>query len=218
MSDSEGIVIAGALADAPVARELAEQVQRVHYRYASEVVAQFRLCPFLNDPETAFGRFCVMLEREPDLERAAEQVEKAGAKVVHLVYPLVTMASTPFERFGNQLHKLVASRLAGAPVHASFHPEMEGGRGAAARLVGLLRRAPDPFVQFVPEGLHEGGTVYTDLSSVDLASLVVKVPKDRAESLHERLDEASLDRIEALQRDIKRDRDESYARFVDAMG
>jgi hypothetical protein len=134
------------------------------------------------------------------------------------VYPLVTMASTPFERFGNQLHKLVASRLAGAPVHASFHPQMEGGRGAAARLVGLLRRAPDPFVQFVPEGLHEGGTVYTDLSSVDLASLVVKVPKDRAESLHERLDEASLDRIEALQRDIKRDRDESYARFVDAMG
>ena len=35
---------------------------------------------------------------------------------------------------------------------------MVGGTEHAARLVGILRRAPDPFVQLIPAGVQKGGT------------------------------------------------------------
>lgn len=206
--------VAGAFAARAGARAFAAVVERVHHRYATEVVGAYALCPFMRDPSRSFGRFCVMLDPEPDLEAALAEVAAAPTQVVHLVYPLVTLDVSPFERFGNALHQLVARTVPSPPVHATFHPRMEGDATRAARLIGLLRRAPDPFVQFVPEGLHEGGTTFVDLAAIDLATFSAKPA--RAASTFERLTPAMIEALVATQDDIKAERDARYAEHLDA--
>ena len=213
-------VVAGAYADHPLALCFAREVRRVHHRYAVEVVAAFRLCPFLADPAKDFGRFCVMLERTPDVDAAFEQVAAAQADdasaLVHLVYPLVLLEPARFERFAMKLHELVARKLPHPPVHATFHPDLEGDDSTPARLVGVMRRAPDPFVQFVPEGLQKGGTGYVDLATADLAKLL-ETPRERAMRTFERLRGATLETIVARLADIRADRERSYTPFLAAL-
>jgi hypothetical protein len=185
----------------------------VHHRYATEIVGAFKLCPFMHDVDTAFGVFCVILDHEPDLVTALHHIDDAPSSVVHLVYPLVTLDSRSFERFGGDIHRELARRDRDAPVHASFHPQMEGGSNTSGRLVGLLRRAPDPFVQIVPAGLHEGGTVFVDAASMDPMALLNQKP-DPTTSNFERLDEAAIAEIESRQREIHAQRDTTYAPFL----
>jgi hypothetical protein len=211
------LVIAGELRDHPASATFAREVRRVHHRYAVEVVGAHRLCPFLRDPETAFGRFCVVLDREPRIESALAVMLEAGARVVHLVYPLVDVGVSAFERFGNQLHFEVAAVHEARPVHATFHPKMTGDPKNPSRLVGLLRRAPDPFVQFVPPGLHDGGTVFADPTTIDPRSFLGHQP-DHAQTTFDRLGASGIDALVALLDDIRRDRDRSYASYLDALG
>jgi hypothetical protein len=150
---------AGALADHPLAPAFAETVQRIHHRYAEDVVLGFGLCPFLKDVESGFGEFHVVLEQELNQERLVGIAKASGTSVCHVIYPLVTGASPPFERFAALALGVIRKGDPRAPVMAVFHPSMSGDPSAAHRLVGLLRHSPDPFVQFVPKGLHEGGTV-----------------------------------------------------------
>lgn len=218
MADSPSV--AGALAAHPLASALALEVERVHRRYAAEVVQAFSLCPHMNDPATAFGRFCVVFDREPERETACALV-LAAPGVVHLVYPLYEGSCHEFERFANSLHEAVrrAAEARGDSaqrVHAAFHPAMAGDASNPSRAIGLLRRAPDPFVQFVPDGLSSAtGTAYLDPASLDLRALLsAPVPAPVRSAT---LDAASLSAIAAAQADIRCDRDASYARFVDAM-
>lgn len=209
-------LVLGAKRDHPDALAFARVVQRVHHRYASEVVGAFALCPFMSDPETAFGVFCVMLDHEPQLDVARDAVVAAGSRVVHLVYPLTVLPCAAFERFGNALHREVARAHPAPPVHATFHPHMEGDTSRPARLVGVLRRAPDPFVQFVPEGLHQGGTTFAEPAALaDLAGLMSSTNHKRERLA--RLAPADLARIEALLAEIRRERDDQYAPFLASM-
>jgi hypothetical protein len=210
-------ILAGQLADHPDAEAFARVIQEVHHRYAMEVVGAFRLCPFMKDPETAFGRFCVVFDREPSVATAKALVLAETSQVAHLIYPLVRMTCAEFERFGGDVHKAVAATGRGAPVHATFHPDMGGDRSSASRIVGLMRRAPDPFLQFVPEGLHGGGTTFIDVSAIDWTSLQPPPSEDNTASLFDRLGEEDYDRIAAVQDAIKKERDERYRRFLDAM-
>jgi hypothetical protein len=122
-------------------------------------VLGFGLCPFLKDVESGFGEFHVVLEQELNQERLVGIAKASGTSVCHVIYPLVTGASPPFERFAALALGVIRKGDPRAPVMAVFHPSMSGDPSAAHRLVGLLRHSPDPFVQFVPNGLHEGGTV-----------------------------------------------------------
>jgi hypothetical protein len=214
----EGPRVAGALAGHAIARDFAREVMRVNHRFAAEVVGAFELCPFMSDPANAFGRFCVMLDRQPDVTSAVSEV-LAAPGVVHLVYPLVTGEATPFERFGNALHEAVRReahrRDIEPPVHATFHPEMEGER-SEKRLIGFLRRSPDAFVQFVPAGLASGGTQFVaDPSKIDVAALIAATQNKKG--LFQRLSSTDLDAIARAQRDIRADRDKSYAPFLAAL-
>jgi len=211
-------IVAGTLAEHPLARDFARVVQEVHHRYAVEVVGAFRLCPFMKDPQTAFGRFCVVLETEPSVATATELVLAETTQVAHLIYPLVKLPCALFERFGGEVHKALARTGRGAPVHATFHPDMGGHTKSASRIVGLLRRAPDPFVQFVPEGLHGGGTTFIDPTAIDWGTLQEPLSGDNTESLFGRLTEEDYARIDAIQGDIKAEREERYRRFLDALG
>lgn len=166
--DSEAYRVFGELADHPRAVELATKSHALLVRYTTEVVAAHRLCPFLKTVGSGLGAVGVMLDVKPDVERAVTAILTLGEPVVHLVYPLFAGpdAST-FERFGNKLAEAVRKARREPLVHASFHPEMVGGTENAHRLIGLLRQSPDAFVQFIPPGLQEGGTV---LSGEDVPS------------------------------------------------
>lgn len=203
-------VLLGELSHHQAAPQFAAEVRRIHGRYADEVVARYRLCPHLRDAESGFGRFCVLLDREPVLETALAAVRGAGTSVVHVVFPCVRTPPLLFERFAARLGEQLRLVCHPAPVMASFHPEMAGDDTNYHRLVGLLRHAPDPLVQIVPEGLNQGGTV--------LAGAGVDPGVDPAEENYARLQGPGVGEIKAKLAEIHADRDASYARHLQALG
>lgn len=128
-------------------------------RYATEIVSAHRLCPFLHGVDSGLGAVGVVLDVDLDVETGVRAIESLAEPVLHLVFPLYSGPASAFERFGSRLSEAVRRSRREALVHASFHPEMTGGRENAHRLIGLLRQSPDPFVQFIPPGLQQGGTM-----------------------------------------------------------
>lgn len=201
--------IIGGLSGHAAARGLAREVQRVHHRYASEVVKAFQLCPFLHDVESDFGFFCVVLDREPVVATALEAALGAPTDVVHLVYPLVDAPAREFETFASALARELKKALARPPVYAAFHPALSGDRATPAQLIGLIRRAPDPFVQLVPEGVQPGGTVLA------APGVIPNVPQ-RTRGV-DRLGPADVDRLLAALEEIRIERNRAYAPYLAAM-
>jgi hypothetical protein len=224
----------GPLRDHPAALALAREVVRVNKRYATEVVAAHRLCPFVRDVDVAFGRFVVVLSREADLAEAKEAFARAESAVVHIVYPLYRAAPSEFERFGAAVGRAARDVWRALPdsdarfgpeppVIATFHPELAGDRTSPHRMIGLLRRAPDPFVQIIPGGHHESGTVVAPIPDVEhlspeavakLLHAVPAPPKDRADETFARLSPEAWGRIAASIDDIHADRDRAYAPYL----
>lgn len=202
-------MIRGKLATHPNANAFATEVLHVHKRYATEVVQQFALCPFTRDVEVAFGKFCVMLDREPNHDATRAAIVEAKSPVLHVVFPLALPPANVFERFASTLMASLKGHLESPPVMAAFHPELVGDRESAHRLIGLLRRSPDPFVQFIPAGNHEGGTVFA--GSVDDAE---DEAVDRSEQTFKRLRGAKLEKLLAIVADIRAERDRRYAAYA----
>lgn len=205
-----GALLRGALRQASGAEDFGREVYRVHHRYATEVVKAFALCPFLKDADSGFGRFIVMLDREPNLESATAAVLESPAMVTHLVYPLVTLAAKDFERFGGDLAAGLRKTMDDAPAHATFHPQMSGDAANPARLVGLVRRAPDPFVQFVPPGLQSGGTTFIG----DVPAAMAKSARSGIAALGP----GDIARLVATLDAIRADRDASYPPLLARLG
>jgi hypothetical protein len=93
------------------------------------------------------------------------------------------------------------------------------------RQAELLRRAPDPFVQLIPEGLHQGGTVLATgtfpPSREALAAMAAALPApevDNAKAVWERIQGPPLEPLFATMAEIHRDRATSYAPFLEALG
>jgi hypothetical protein len=206
-------MIRGKLASHSNAHAFAADVLHVHKRYATEIVQQFALCPFTRDVEVAFGKFCVMLDREPDHDATRAAIVEAKSPVLHVVFPLALPPANLFERFASKLMASLKGYLESPPVMAAFHPELVGDRDDAHRMIGLLRRSPDPFVQFIPAGNHEGGTVFA--SSVDAAE---DAAVDRTEQNFKRLRDGKLDELLAIAADIRADRDRRYASYANGWG
>lgn len=213
-------LVRGPLAAHPLAARFVEEVHRIHTRYAAEVVAANRLCPFLRDVETGFGRFCVVLDprEEPDVEAAVEVVVAAAAPVIHVVYPLVRPAPSLFERFSGKVNRALKNALPELPVMATFHPALAGAADDPHRLVGLLRRAPDPFIQLIPRAMTEGGTVFVPLSADEPAPAHPAPPADPSEANFERFGGAGVEPLLALVAEIHAERDRRYAPFLEAFG
>jgi hypothetical protein len=196
------VQVVGAKKGAPGAEELAEKAAALLERYVHEVVLAFRLCPFLHNPEGALGAVVVVLDDPPVEETLADTIETLGAPIVHALYPLVSGDSPPFERFASRAGQVLRARLGrAAPVSAAFHPKMHGETDDPHRLIGLLRRAPHPFVQYVPADVpHGGGTV---VAGAPLP------PKSGAEANFARLTGvgSEVDRILAILDELHRARD-----------
>ncbi len=209
-------LVRGSLQGHPLAASFAAEVHRVHRRYAAEVVAKNGFCPFLKDVDTGFGRFCVMLDPEPDVDGALAAVRAAGTSVIHLVYPCTLLPTSPFEKFAGRLGEALKQSLRDPPVMATFHPALPGDGSNPFRLVGLLRRAPDPFVQLIPEGLHAGGTMFA--GAADLEETTTGEELDPAQANFAKIHGGFLEKLVALMSEIRADRDRSYAPFLEAFG
>ncbi len=211
--------IAGALAEHADAERFAFEVCGLLHRFATEVVSAFNLCPFLHNVDNGLGAVCVVLDVEPRVDEALAAMRASEASVIHVVYPLLARGqsegapSTPsvssasrFERFGNALAEALRRSHTETLVHATFHPELVGGTENPHRMVGLLRRAPDPFIQFIPPGMHEGGTVMAG------AELPTKSP---LEATYARIvTGGKLDELEGLLAELHRLRLARDARFA----
>lgn len=204
--------LAGALAASPEAARLAEQTAALLDRYVREVVVAFRLCPFLVNPDAALGAVVVVLDPEPDEATLEELVVASDAPVLHAVYPLVAGASPPFERFASRVGARLRARLGRrAPVSAAFHPAMHGEADDPHRLIGLLRHAPHPFVQYVPSDVTQGqGTV--------VAGAPIPAPSG-AEANFARLtaEGGDLARVLAVLGELHRERDATATPLVDRL-
>jgi hypothetical protein len=216
-------LVRGPLSTHPLAARFVEEVHRIHVRYASEVVAANRLCPFLRDVETGFGRFCVVLDprEEPDVRTAVEVVLEAASPVVHVIYPFIRPVPSAFERFSARVNQALKGALPETPVMATFHPALVGAADDPHRLVGLLRRAPDPFLQLIPRGMNEGGTVFAPLpASTDEMLAVVREapPADPAQFNFDRFGGEAVAPILALIDAIHAERDARYAPFLEGFG
>jgi hypothetical protein len=210
-------ILRGPLAAHPQASRFAAEVHRVHRRYAAEVVAANRLCPRLRDVDTGFGAFVAMLDPgEPDLDATVEAVCGAGNPVIHVIFPLSRPAPTLFERFAGRVAQALKKALRDPPVMATFHPDLAGDPADPYRLVGLLRRAPDPFIQLIPEGMHEGGTVFAPLPEPGEPVPVAGESVDSALNNFARLKDGRIEPLLALIAAIHADRDAGYAPFLAA--
>lgn len=228
----------GSLRDHPAAAPFSREVVRVHKRYATEVVYGHRLCPFLRDVNRDFGRFCIAMTERPDLDEARAAFIRAESAIIHMVYPLVTTAAPDFERFGGDVGRAARDVWRATPegdtrfgpeppVIATFHPKLAGDRTAPHRLIGLLRRAPDPFVQVIPGGHYDSGTVLAPMHDVKeltpemlqkVLAAVPPPPRDRSMETFKRLSPDLLDEIAKTVADIHADRDRSYAPYLKEMG
>jgi len=207
MAGSDKLRIFGSAAAHPQARALSEQVHRVLFRYAREVVAAHALCPFLHNVEVGMGVVGVILEPAPSPEETLAIMREIGEPVLHLVFPLFTGDASKFERFGSKLANLVQKSFPEPLVHATFHPELVGGTENAYRLIGLLRQAPDPFVQFIPHGLQQGGTVLAGSADPSVS---------HAEARFQRFSEpGKTAQVLASIAELKRDRASSYQALID---
>lgn len=201
--------VRGSLSNHPMAASFANEVLRVHSRYANEIVGAFSFCPFMKDVESSFGHFCVMLDPVPDRERTVEAVMEATSSVMHIVFPLIDIEPSPFERFAAGTRETLTVRMRNPPVMAVFHPRLGGDFSTSHRVVGVIRRAPDPFVQFVPEGLHEGGTVFMETFDISLLNI-----KSHAEQNFQKVQGPGGEEVLRRLADIHADRERSYAPYL----
>lgn len=201
-------VCLGRLASHELAPELVREVVRLFMRYVEEVVMCHALCPFLKDLESSLGTLCVVLDDERHIEACAAAVRDAESPIVHIVFPLLVAPPGDFERFGSAVNNALRGQMDEVPVHATFHPELAGARDDPHRLIGLLRQAPDPFLQFIPRNIQTAG--------IKVAGGTPAIAN--TDRIFQNLSGEVLDVTLANLADIRADRMRSYARFRSAFG
>jgi hypothetical protein len=212
---------------------LRREALRVYRRYALEVVEGFDLCPW-----AAYARrdgrvaeHVILAENKADPQQSlmllAALVGQPKIEIALFIYPDLELDRLGFESFVRQLRELDAARHAVGEIPfamAAFHPDARADLGDADRLIPFLRRTPDPTIQMVRQtaldrvrGGAQEGTSFFDLSNIALLPMPQKEPI----SLRQRIAEANLEttrevgveRLETLLTNIRRDRDESYAKL-----
>lgn len=213
--------------------ELRKEALRVYRRYMLEVVEGFTLCPWAAAArrEGHVVEAVILAENQADPRQSLTLLDSLAAKpetdIALFIYPDLELDRLGFESFVRTLRERDAARheLGMIPfAMAAFHPDAQPDPSEPERLIPFLRRTPDPTVQVVRRtaldrvrGNSQEGTSFFDLQNLGAMPLPQKEPV----SLRQRIARANLDTalevgiesLEALFQDIRRDRDESYARI-----
>jgi hypothetical protein len=211
-------------------RALEEAARRVYARYVEEFVEAFDICPWAARARMeGRTRVEVVCAADADPRLALDAVASLSGdlqvEVGLILFPRLTLGRSEFETFVGELRTLDAARYGidgPAMAMAAFHPDAEARTENAYQLVPFIRRSPDPTVQLVRRSVLEAvrkkgdhGTAWIDPATLDLAALLAQKPKV---PLHERVAQANLETltrhgleaVDALFRELRRDRDERY--------
>ena len=214
------------MSDASLERE----ARRIHERYQREIVEAFVFCPFAAKARAdGATRAIVELAPEPTLALALAHVHALAARreneVAFLLFPRWKIDRAGLSHFVERLRSAHQAEPGGLVMTMEgFHPDAPADVSTPGSLVPFLRRTADPSIQLTRLSVLErvrastgGSTKYVDPTSIDVAALLA-APVER--SLHERISEANhrtvrergAPAIERVYDEIRRDRDESYAR------
>jgi hypothetical protein len=206
---------------------------RIYQRYAVEIVEGLGLCPWAEHARQT-GRVTVraVLARERDVAPVLGLIDEYAAneqvEILIALFPVLAIDRRGFEHFVAEVREADAKRheLGTIPfAMAAFHPDANPELDAPERLIPFLRRSPDPTIQLVRRTVLERvrerspeGTGFVDLRLLDPKSLQL----DSTPTLREKIAEANLStvrrlgvaEVERLLAEIRRDRDQSYARVL----
>jgi hypothetical protein len=221
------------MSDVSDADEIEREALRLNRRYLSEVVERFTLCPFAERSRLEGQvKECVFQQQsaeifDPSLTAISALWAHEEVEVALFLYPLLDLGRLDFEHFVRRLRTLDTDRheVGAAPfAMAAFHPDAEPNLDDPERLVPFLRRSPYPTIQLVRRtaldrvrGRSDEGTAYWDLELLSSTTL----QKPEPPPLRERIAranlrtvlEAGVTTVEAVIRDILRDRDETRLRL-----
>ena len=183
---------------------------RLNDRYLSEVVIGFGLCPWAERALTGSElRRDVSLDETPALPAALafiDELVRAGqaVSVGILIFPCVAIGSAAFDRFTEEVRRADRERCRALGrkdfVMAAFHPHAAETFETPYQLISFLRRAPDPMIQLVRAELIDQLRAARPSLSDDLAHQNFATVRARGP-----------EQLDAILRDIRRDRDETYA-------
>jgi hypothetical protein len=183
---------------------------RLNDRYLQEVVIGFGLCPWAERAITG-GQLLrqIVLDEVPVLAVAIDfidEIARAGATIAvgMLIFPRAEIAPAAFDRYTEEVRRAERARCRAEGrqdlVMAAFHPQAADSFETPYQLVSFVRRSPDPMIQLVRAELLENLRVARPTLSEDLAQQNFATVNARGASA-----------LDAILRDIRRDRDETYA-------
>ncbi|HEY0468072.1 MAG TPA: DUF1415 family protein [Polyangiaceae bacterium] len=212
---------------------LRDEALRVYRRYMLEVVEGFTLCPWAAAArrDGHVVEAVILAENQADPQQSLTLLETLQGNletdIALFIYPDLELDRLSFESFVRTVRERDAARHEVGTIPfamAAFHPDARPDLKEPERLIPFLRRTPDPTIQVVRRtalervrGNSQEGTSFFDLSNLG----TVPLPEKEPFSLRQRIAQANLDTalevgvdtLEALFQDIRRDRDESYARI-----
>ena len=198
-----------------------------------EVVEGFTLCPWAAAArrDGHVVEAVILAENQADPQQSLTLLEDLQSHletdIALFIYPDLELDRLGFESFVRTVRERDAARHEVGTIPfamAAFHPDARPDLNEPERLIPFLRRTPDPTIQVVRctalervRGSSQEGTSFFDLA--DLGKL--PLPQKEPVSLRQRIAQANLDTtlevgvdtLEALFQDIRRDRDQSYARL-----
>jgi hypothetical protein len=197
---------------------LVAEALRLNTRYVDEVVLAWDLCPWA---EKAFRggqvRQRVLLAPTPAPEDALpflDELEAAPELAIGLlIFPRLATTAAAFDAFAERVRRADHARRPDAATSppspsfflAAFHPAAPVTFTTPPQLVSFVRRTPDPTLQFVRTSALRRVTGEDPAVSDD-------VTRRNFETVNAR----GVAALEAVLRDLRRDRDESYARLAAA--
>jgi hypothetical protein len=209
---------------------LIREARRIHGRYIREVVEAFGLCPFaIKAREDGASREVIRIDASPPLRCVLADVRAIAmeehVEVAFVVFPRWRIDRRALSHFVEEVRSAHQSDDGGLVMTMEgFHPDAKVDLATPGQLVPFLRRTADPTIQLTRLSVLDrvrratgGSKKFVDPSTIDVAALLA-TPGER--SLHQRISEANHRTVstlgpEAIGRvvdEIRRDRDESYAR------
>jgi hypothetical protein len=195
---------------------LVAEALRLNTRYVNEVVLAWGLCPWA---EKAFRggevRQHVLLDAAPSPEAALPFLDALVAapeiSIGLLICPRVTLRAPQWDAFAEKVRRADHARKPDAALTppspafliAAFHPDAPATFGNAAQMVSFVRRTPDPTLQFVRTSILRKATGEGPRVSDDVTQRNFEAVEQRGREV-----------LDAVLRDLRRDRDESYVRLT----
>ncbi len=211
---------------------ITEAALAANSRYVEGFLEKNNYCPFARQGrESGATDRMVHLAESADLAPLLAYFDRAAAddtlEVVQVLFPLLDAEPGPFVRFVQDLTQYANNLIEGPDVFApaAFHPHLPYRGDTPLTLIPLLRRAPDPGIQWTRNTVlariydgRRGGKVFINLANVE--ELLKRPPPrdlfdDISNANHARAKRASFDTVEAQLSTVHVEAQAEYQRILE---